>query len=135
MAAGAEARWERQLRCALAQVLDLEQGDAAPPGLDPAQLAQRAQRADDRLARRPVQPASSSWVIASSMCDAVALGLPEAVGQLDEARAHAADGVLSEVLDALAVGVAQAPGEHAREHEGDARRGVQEETKASLETR
>ena len=74
----------------------------------------------------PVQPASSSWVIASSMCDAVAVGLAEAIGQLDEPRADAADRVLGQVLGALAVGVAQAAGDHPREHERHAGRALEE---------
>ena len=74
----------------------------------------------------PVQPASSSWVMAKLDVHPVALGLAEAVRQLHEPRAQAADRVSRQVLDALAVRVAQPAGDHPGQHEGHTGRALEE---------
>ena len=69
----------------------------------------------------PAHEASSSWVIAEADVDpGLALGAV-AVAQLDQPPGDAHDDVVDGVVDALAVGLAQARGDRAQQHERDPR--------------
>ena len=78
------------------------------------------------LERTPGVALVLARMIARRLRDADSKRIEYLAGELHEARADAADRVLGQVLDALAVGVAQAAGDHPREHERHPGRAFQE---------
>jgi hypothetical protein len=92
--------------------VEVEHDDPAPLGPDPAQLSHRAQRAGDGGARGGRPATEIGLGDRQADLDPLGGGIAVALGELEQARGDAADGVLARELDALAVGVAKAAPEH-----------------------